>query len=163
MSRTYNLAGTALAVALCTTGYYLLPVGVHDLRSTVLAVTGFAIGLVVIAALIFFQVRRYRTGRASIAWVVAAFYLAVLFFAAVYYAMAVHAPGALAGLSTRTDALYFSLTVTGTVGFGDIHAVTQQARVLVSIHIAFNIAYLGTAVSALRPGLPAAPGRDTGE
>jgi hypothetical protein len=57
-------------------------------------------------------------------------------------------------LSTKTDALYFSLTITGTVGFGDIHPVTQAARALVALHIAFNIAYLGTAVSALRPALP---------
>ncbi|MEV4645304.1 ion channel [Saccharopolyspora sp. NPDC049357] len=155
MPRTYNLASTAIAVVLCTIGYYLLPVGVHGLQSTVFAVAGFAIGLVVIAALIYFQVRGFRSGRTSIAWVVAAFYLAVLFFAAAYYAMAAHFPDAVAGLSTKTDALYFSLTITGTVGFGDIHAVSQPARALVALHIAFNIAYLGTALAVLRPTLPA--------
>ncbi|MEB3369345.1 ion channel [Saccharopolyspora mangrovi] len=157
MLRAWNLAGTAVAVVLCTTGYYLLPVGERGLRGTVWAVAVFAIGLAVVAGLIFFQVRGYRTGRTSIAWVVAAFYLAVLFFAAVYYAMSVHVPGALPGLSTKTDALYFSLTITGTVGFGDIHPETQPARALVAIHIAFNIAYLGTAVSALRPTFSTPP------
>ncbi|TDC92418.1 two pore domain potassium channel family protein [Saccharopolyspora aridisoli] len=155
MPRTYTSASTAFAVALCTTGYYLLPVGEHGLGGTVWAVAAFAVGLIVIAVLVYFQVRGYRSGRTSIAWVVAAFYLAVLFFAAVYHAMAVHAPDALAGLSTKTDALYFSLTITGTVGFGDIHAVTQSARALVALHIAFNIAYLGTALSTLQPSLPA--------
>ncbi|TDD01470.1 two pore domain potassium channel family protein [Saccharopolyspora terrae] len=157
MPRTYNLASTAFAVALCTTGYYLLPVGEHGLGGTVWAVAAFAVGLIVIAVLVYSQVRGYRSGRTSISWVVAAFHLAVLFFSAVYYAMAAHVPGALPGLSTKTDALYFSLTITGTVGFGDIHPVTQAARALVALHIAFNIAYLGTAVSALRPALPTSP------
>ena len=33
---------------------------------------------------------------------------------------------------TRTDALYFTITIFATVGFGDISATSQSARLLVS-------------------------------
>ena len=44
---------------------------------------------------------------------------------------------------TRTDALYFTVTVFSTVGFGDITAVTEVARVLVTGQMIAGIAILG--------------------
>ena len=92
--------------------------------------------LLVVSGLILLQVSRFRRGErhvgSSVAGVVASLYLAVLFFAAVYYGFAHHAPGSVPGLRTRTDALYFSLTVTSTTGFGDIHAQSQAARAIAS-------------------------------
>nr|WP_228046272.1 potassium channel family protein [Saccharopolyspora sp. HNM0983] len=81
---------------------------------------------------------------------VAALYLAVLFFASVYFGLSWHYPGAMAQLGTRTDALYFALSVTATVGFGDVHAASQGARAVVAVHMVFNIGFLGAVINELR-------------
>ncbi|PKW13933.1 ion channel [Saccharopolyspora spinosa] len=149
-----NLATSLGAVAACTVVYYLLPTGRFGLFGTVNAVVIFALGLTAISALIMFQVRRFRIEGArhgsSIAGVVASLYLAVLFFAAVYFGLAAHDPGSIAALRTKTDALYFSLSITSTVGFGDVHAVSEFARAVAAVHMTFNIGFLAAAVAVVR-------------
>ena len=44
---------------------------------------------------------------------------------------------------TRTDALYFAITVLSTVGFGDIAPVTQSARIAVTIQIILDLLLVG--------------------
>ena len=58
-------------------------------------------------------------------------------------------PGEFSTLKTRIDALYFSLTVATTTGFGDVSAQGQLARVLVSAQLVFNIVILATAAPLL--------------
>ncbi|MCI2422788.1 ion channel [Saccharopolyspora sp. K220] len=149
-----NLATALAAVVLSTVGYYLLPIGRFGVAGTVNWVVAFAIGLAAVAALIVFQVRRFRTRdvrrSSSIAGVVAALYLAVLFFSTVYFGLAYHDPGSITVLRTKTDALYFALSITSTVGFGDVHAVSQLARAIAALHMAFNIGFLGAAVAIVR-------------
>ena len=48
------------------------------------------------------------------------------------------------------DSVYFALTVLSTVGFGDVHAVGQTARVMVSAQIVFNLLVISLAVGAVR-------------
>ena len=43
---------------------------------------------------------------------------------------------------TRTDALYFSVTVFTTVGFGDISAKTETARIVMTIQMILDVALL---------------------
>ena len=43
---------------------------------------------------------------------------------------------------SRTDAMYFSTTVFTTVGFGDIVAKTQAARVVVTIQMVLDLAII---------------------
>ena len=50
---------------------------------------------------------------------------------------------------TRVDALYFTVTVFSTVGFGDISAATEPARVLVTIQMILNLIFLGAGVRLL--------------
>jgi voltage-gated potassium channel len=149
-----NLATSLGAVVACTVVYYLLPVDRFGLVGTVNAVVAFAVGLAAVSSLILFQVRRFRIGGArhgsSIAGVAAALYLAVLFFAAVYFGLARQDPGSIASLRTKTDALYYSLTITSTVGFGDVHPVSQLARAVASVQMAFNIGFLAVAVAVVR-------------
>ncbi|MBB5153900.1 two pore domain potassium channel family protein [Saccharopolyspora phatthalungensis] len=157
-----NLATALGAVALCTVVYYVLPIGQFGLVGTVNSVVLFAIGLAAISSLIMMQVRRFRLEGArhgsSIAGVVAALYLAVLFFAAVYFGLSSHDPGSVAQLRTKTDALYFSLAITSTVGFGDVHAVSQFARAVATVHMAFNIGFLAVAVAVVRVKAARPPG-----
>ncbi|MEV4513498.1 potassium channel family protein [Dactylosporangium sp. NPDC049525] len=72
--------------------------------------------------------------------------VAVLAFSLGYLLLADH-DGQFVGLDTRTDALYFTLSTLATVGFGDVHAVGQAARVAVSGQILFNLVYVGAAVA----------------
>ncbi|MBF6511111.1 ion channel [Saccharopolyspora hirsuta] len=149
-----NLVATVGAVAVCTGVYYALPIGSFGLVGTLGSVVVFGAGLAAVSVLITVQIRRFRSGGghrgSSVAGVVAALYLAVLFFAAVYFGTEHHEPGAIAELRTKTDALYFSLAITSTVGFGDVHAVSQFARAVAAVHMAFNIGFLGGAVAVLR-------------
>ncbi|MDR6863323.1 Na+/H+-dicarboxylate symporter [Phycicoccus sp. 3266] len=53
------------------------------------------------------------------------------------------AVGQMVGIRTRLDALYFTLSTTATVGYGDIHPTGQLARAVASGHILFNVLLLG--------------------
>ena len=44
---------------------------------------------------------------------------------------------------TRTDAMYFSTTIFTTVGFGDITAKSQAARVVVTLQMFLDLVILG--------------------
>ena len=49
----------------------------------------------------------------------------------------------------RTTALYFTITVFATVGFGDIVAQTQSAKLLVSVQMLLDLVVLGVVVRLL--------------
>jgi hypothetical protein len=57
------------------------------------------------------------------------------------------------GLATKTDALYFAMSTLTTVGFGDVHAEGQLARVVVTAQLAFNVVVLASAARALARGV----------
>ena len=50
---------------------------------------------------------------------------------------------------TRTDALYFAVTVFSTVGFGDITPKSEAARVVLIVQMLTNIALLGAGARVL--------------
>ena len=66
----------------------------------------------------------------------------VLVFALIYLRIA-QTPGEFAQLHTHVDALYFTLTTMATVGYGDVHAVGQTARAVVTAQLVFNIVLVG--------------------
>lgn len=70
-----------------------------------------------------------------------------LFFALLDYGIAVHSPGQFSGLNSRIDALYFALATLFTVGFGDITAAGQFARVVLCVQMLFNVIVLATVAS----------------
>jgi hypothetical protein len=55
----------------------------------------------------------------------------------------------MSGISTRTDALYFTVATLTTVGYGDVHAQGQIARSLVTLQLLFDVVFVGAAVSTL--------------
>jgi voltage-gated potassium channel len=71
-------------------------------------------------------------------------------FALGYYVLALSTPGQVAGLETRTDALYFTVSTVATVGYGDVHAVGQLARGLVIVQIVFDAVFVAAVVTTLR-------------
>jgi len=53
------------------------------------------------------------------------------------------------GLHTRVDALYFTMSTLTTVGYGDVHASGQSARVLVVIQMVFNVIFVTSAATLM--------------
>jgi hypothetical protein len=54
--------------------------------------------------------------------------------------------GQMEGIRTHTDALYFSMTVLSTVGFGDIRAIGQLSRVIVTIQMLFDLVFVASII-----------------
>jgi voltage-gated potassium channel Kch len=70
--------------------------------------------------------------------------LFLLLFSATYFVMSEAAPDNFnAHVLSRTDALYFAVTTFTTVGFGDIVATSQEARLLVTVQMVLDLIVLG--------------------
>ena len=76
--------------------------------------------------------------------------LAVVVFAFAYYVIATNDSGQFAGLGTRVDALYFSTATAATVGYGDVHPTGQGARILVTLHMLFNLVFIAGVINLVR-------------
>lgn len=93
--------------------------------------------------------------RADRPWVRAVLALSVavpmffVFFASTYYVLEGVQPGSMSEPLTKIDAMYLTVTIATTVGFGDITPVTEAARVLASVHMACNLIVLGVTVKVL--------------
>ncbi len=76
--------------------------------------------------------------RAASALVVAVVMLTLLF-ALAYEMMSAVSPAAFSESLDRSSAIYFTVTILSTVGFGDITPVTAAARWVVTLHMIVNI------------------------
>jgi voltage-gated potassium channel len=138
------LATTVVLVAV----YYVGPLGA--LSGLPIAVT-FATALLVLASTTAWQVRAVLVSPnpaiRAIEGVAATAPLFILLFAAAYYVMAQTYPAHfnVQGL-TRTDTLYFAVTVFSTVGFGDITATSQTSRAIVTLQMVLDLIVLGLGV-----------------
>ncbi len=73
--------------------------------------------------------------------------LYILLFASAYYGMAAQDADSFdVGGLTRLDTLYFTVTVFSSVGFGDISALSQTARALVTVQMILNLLILGAGI-----------------
>lgn len=110
-------------------------------------------GLIVFVALVVWHVR--ATSRARYPGIRAFEGLAttipflILTFAAVYYILERSSAGAFGVGLTRLDALYFSVTVFTTVGFGDIAAHSELARAMVTVQMIIDFIFIGAFVRVL--------------
>ena len=76
--------------------------------------------------------------------------LFLLLFAVTYFVMAQTDVGSFDEEAfTRTDALYFTVTVFATVGFGDITPASQAARLVVSTQMILDLIVLGLGIRVL--------------
>jgi len=145
---TRSLASTIFLVAL----YCLAPM--DKLQGVPLWVS-LSAGLAILVVVILLQVRRITRSRYPGLQAVEALAvtapLFLLLFASAYLVLAQADP---ANFSTpqlnRTDTLYFTLTVFSTVGFGDITAISQTARVVVMIQMVLDLVVLGLGVQVYR-------------
>ena len=140
------VGSTAALVAV----YYLLPL---DRSSTWVAVTILAIGLVALIGLVAFQVRRIVTspfpGLRGVEALATSIPLFLLLFAGTYVVLATISAGSFSEPLTRTDALYFTITVFSTVGFGDITAKTEAARLVVTGQMIADLVVIGLGLKVI--------------
>jgi hypothetical protein len=161
-----SLLRAAGSTAVLLAIYYLLPLD-HSVRWV--AIVTLAIGLAALVGLVAFQVRaisgsRYPGLRALEALGVTV-PLFLLLFASTYLVLAAISAHSFNQQMNHTDALYFTVTVFATVGFGDITATADVARLVVTGQMIIDLIILGLgarvilgAVSRGRQRRPPEPG-----
>lgn len=134
----------ALTIAVLVSAYFVLPFGERVHGGTVVLLVA---GLVVVVLLVVWEVHAIvhsshplLQGIEALALVIPLF---LLLFAGVYHALDQTCPDTFTGTLTKTDALYFVVTVFATVGFGDITPVAQGARILVTVQMLGDLLVLG--------------------
>jgi hypothetical protein len=149
---------TTVVLVLLTVGYFLLPL--PSLWGDATAVWRLTGAVLTWAVLLLFLRRAARRSNERqppeyhrVQQLLVALYLLVLGFALLYAITSAAAPEQFSGLDNRSDALYFSVTTTATVGFGDIHAAATPARLMVTVQMLFNLIYIGTALRILSSGI----------
>jgi hypothetical protein len=58
-------------------------------------------------------------------------------------------PSTFSATLTKSGALYFTVTILSTVGFGDITPVTDSARLIVSVHMICDLVVMGILVKLI--------------
>jgi len=169
------LLRAAAAVALLVVGYYLAPLDRPLDTGTLIE---FLLALAVVGAVIAWEVRNILISDVprlrAVQTVAVGVPMLLLVFASVYVQIETSQPNSFSETLSRTDALYFTVTVFSTVGFGDIAPKSELARIVTMSQMLTGLIVLGlvakvvfgavqTAV-ARREGAaavrPTAPGRD---
>ncbi|MFQ6392410.1 potassium channel family protein [Nocardia sp. KC 131] len=149
---TWNVATVVCALLL----YYCVPLEFtlgDDWPAKVAGLVAFLVGVFGLIWLTWQRVGRYiedpgaTSGRVD--GVLFALCVAVMFFALFYYILELRNPSQFEGLSTRTDALYYTIITLGTIGYGDVHAVGQAAKVATMVQVAFDLVVIGTLVAVV--------------
>jgi hypothetical protein len=152
-----------LVAAALVAAYHLLPLDSAFTASSIIVLVA---GLVAVALLLGWQVRGIvsseRLRLRAMAALATALPLFLLLFATTDYLLDRSAPGSFSEGLSRTDALYFTMTVFSTVGFGDISPLSEATRILVTGQITANLLLLGVAarvvVNAVEEGRRAQDG-----
>jgi len=144
-----GLVRAALNATAVVVLYYVLPLNRQVSWRTVGWLVG---GLLLVGLLIAGQIRailraRYPTLRAMEA-LATSIPLFLVVFASVYEMLEVGIPASFSEHMTRTDALYFVVTVFSTVGFGDITATSEAARVVVTVQMIGDLVLIGLVIRA---------------
>lgn len=141
---------SALTVVALTVAYFVLPLeGLH----TAADVGVLLASLIALMLLVAYQARQIVRadfpGLRAVEALALTAALLLFVFAVTYDVMAAQQAGSFNTALTRLDSLYFTVTVFGTVGFGDITAVSQTARAVVTVQMLFDFLFLGIAVRVL--------------
>ena len=108
------------------------------------------LGLIVFVALMAWQLRAITNaglpGLRALEGLFLAVPLFLLLFAATYYLLGEGNPSSFTAPITRTDALYFTVTIFSTVGFGDISPKTETARLITTGQMFLDLVILGAGV-----------------
>lgn len=140
------LLSTAAVVAV----YYLVPL---EHRSHLSVALRLAAGVAVFVSALIVEIRAIRRHphpllRAGVAMALL-LPLFLIVFAWIYLTMSAIQPGTFGHHLGRTEALYFTVTVFATVGFGDIVPKNDVARLVVTFQMLADLAFLAVVVRLL--------------
>jgi hypothetical protein len=145
-----GLLKALVTTALLVTAYYVLP---FDHLTSAATLVFLVLGLVGVAIVVIWEVRVILDAdHPQIQAIEALAMIAPLFlllFASTYYLIAQAKPTSFGQHLTRTDALYFTVTTFSTVGYGDITAKTDGARIVVMFQMLADLVVLGFAVKVI--------------
>ncbi len=146
-----SLLRSLLTAAVLVALYYIAPVdGEWGLSSWLRVV----VGSIVFIAVVVWEIRRIIRsefpGIRAIEALAATVPLFLVLFASTYFTMSTLGTGNFSQEDlSRTDALYFTVTVFSTVGFGDISPTSGSARLVVSGQMILDLFILGFGVNAI--------------
>ncbi len=139
-----------LAAVVLVVLYYVLP---FDRGLDAATAARLSAGLLIFAGVMVWHVRsiagaRYPALRAveALGMILPLF---LVLFASTYFLMERNSAASFNQSLSRTDALYFTVTVFATVGFGDIVAVSDTARIVVIVQMLLDLAILGAGIRVL--------------
>ena len=153
LRRARRLRSRIGQVVLLLAIYYLVPI--RETTSVPDQVMRGAFALLVLVAVVTWITREVvrqssqRTAEVNQDRLLLLVVVGLMFFALIDLVIARTGPSEFIGLETKTDSLYFALTTLATVGFGDVHAEGQIARVLLIAQMIFNVAVLTRAAQVL--------------
>ena len=140
------LSTTVVMVAL----YYVLPL---DRRSDAAVFAVLVIGVGLLAGMIAWQVRAIEAsdypGIRAVQALASTTPLFLLLFASTYFVLSRDDAAMFAEPLNRTDALYFTVTIFATVGFGDISAQAETARLVVTVQMLLDLVVLGLGIQVI--------------
>jgi voltage-gated potassium channel len=147
VSTGLRAVGTTIALVAI---YYALPL---DHTSTWVAAITLVLGLLALIALLIFQIRSIIRsqfpGLRAVEALATSLPLFLLLFSSTYMVMAGVSASNFGEKLTHTDALYFTVTVFTTTGFGDITAKSQGTRLLVTGQMIVDLVILGIGVKVI--------------
>jgi len=146
----FVLCRVSLSVSVLFAAYFLIP-GRGSVEA--MGLPWLVVQLSVFGAVVGVQVpaitrARYPILRAveSLALLIA---LYLLIFARIYLSNSIHDPSGFSRPLDHVTALYFTVTVFATVGFGDIIAQSNSMRLLVTLQMLLNLVVLGLVIRLL--------------
>lgn len=159
-----SAATIAVACVLIVGAFYVLP---FDHLSAEHSVVRLSVVVALVAAVFIWQIRRIAAAELpelraveALGIVIAVFLVG---FSVIYISMSHSNPRTFSQALDHTRALYFTITVFSTVGFGDITPRTDTARLVVAAQMLLDLAIIGAVVrlifNAARSRIaPAGPG-----
>ena len=140
---TKMLSRSILVALLIVVAYYALPLDRPADAGLIILI----VGLLALAGILTWQIRmivgspfpRIRAAETLIVGIP----LLLVVFASVYFLIGKAQVDSFSETMSKTDAMYFTVTVFSTVGFGDITAKSESARTLVTLQMLFNLVVFG--------------------
>jgi len=130
--------------------YYVLPL---DRRSDAAVFVVLVVGVALLAGMIAWQaraiVRSHYPGIRAVQALASTTPLFLLLFASAYFVLSLDDPAMFTEPLTRSDSLYFTVTIFTTVGFGDISAKAETTRLVVTTQMLLDLVVLGLGIQVI--------------